>query len=430
MIYSTYELLWLFFLCSFCGWLLETTVAAIRQKKFVNRGLVNLPFCVLYGLVAVFVTVFCQELKGIWLYIGSVVDIVVIVNLAGYCIEKIYHRKWWDFSKKLWNLGSYITIPLAACAGVFAVIMMKWGNALCIDFLHLMPGISQKILIWVLFVLLLVDVIATWIVLNGKKHRRQSWAKVDRKFARFTRRLSDVIYRHIEKRIHKAYPNSTDETEKKNQAVFAYGCSFYKLVWLFLIGAFGGDIVETIFCRITEGVWMSRSSVVWGPFSIVWGLAFVIATLILYRYQDKSDRFIFMTGVFLGGAYEYACSIFTEIVFGKVFWDYSDIPFNLGGRINLLYCFFWGIAAVIWMKMLYPNLSRWIEKIPVRIGKIASWIFILFMCCNMAVSCLALTRNTQRANHVPAEHSWQKIMDERFDDNRIKRIYPNALNTD
>lgn len=430
MIYSTYELLWLFFLCSFCGWLLETTVAAIRQKKFVNRGLVNLPFCVLYGLVAVFVTVFCQELKGIWLYIGSVVDIVVIVNLAGYCIEKIYHRKWWDFSKKLWNLGSYITIPLAACAGVFAVIMMKWGNALCIDFLHLMPGISQKILIWVLFVLLLVDVIATWIVLNGKKHRRQSWAKVDRKFARFTRRLSDVIYRHIEKRIHKAYPNSTDETEKKNQAVFAYGCSFYKLVWLFLIGAFGGDIVETIFCRITEGVWMSRSSVVWGPFSIVWGLAFVIATLILYRYQDKSDRFIFMTGVFLGGAYEYACSVFTEIVFGKVFWDYSDIPFNLGGRINLLYCFFWGIAAVIWMKMLYPNLSRWIEKIPVRIGKIASWILILFMCCNMAVSCLALTRNTQRANHVPAEHSWQKIMDERFDDNRIKRIYPNALNTD
>lgn len=430
MIYSTYELLWLFFLCSFCGWLLETTVAAIRQKKFVNRGLVNLPFCVLYGLVAVFVTVFCQELKGIWLYIGSVVDIVVIVNLAGYCIEKIYHRKWWDFSKKLWNLGSYITIPLAACAGVFAVIMMKWGNALCIDFLHLMPGIGQKILIWVLFVLLLADVIATWIVLNGKKHRRQSWAKVDRKFARFTRRLSDVIYRHIEKRIHKAYPNSTDETEKKNQAVFAYGCSFYKLVWLFLIGAFGGDIVETIFCRITEGVWMSRSSVVWGPFSIVWGLAFVIATLILYRYQDKSDRFIFMTGVFLGGAYEYACSVFTEIVFGKVFWDYSDIPFNLGGRINLLYCFFWGIAAVIWMKMLYPNLSRWIEKIPVRIGKIASWILILFMCCNMAVSCLALARNTQRANHVPAEHSWQKIMDERFDDNRIKRIYPNALNTD
>ena len=33
-------------------------------------------------------------------------------------------------------------------------------------------------------------------------------------------------------------------------------------------------------------------------------------------------------------AYEYLCSVFTEIVFGAVFWDYSALPFNLGGRIN------------------------------------------------------------------------------------------------
>ena len=42
---------------------------------------------------------------------------------------------------------------------------------------------------------------------------------------------------------------------------------------LFFVGAFLGDITETIFCRITAGVWMSRSSVIWGPLSIVWGLA-------------------------------------------------------------------------------------------------------------------------------------------------------------
>lgn len=41
------------------------------------------------------------------------------------------------------------------------------------------------------------------------------------------------------------------------------------------------------------------------------------------------------------------------------------MPFNLGGRINLLYCFFWGIAAVVWFKILYPKISGLIEKIPV-----------------------------------------------------------------
>ena len=125
----------------------------------------------------------------------------------------------------------------------------------------------------------------------------------------------------------------------EGKSIFAAGCGFYKIVLLFFVGAFLGDITETIFCRITAGVWMSRSSVVWGPFSIVWGLAIALVTAMLYKYKDKSDSFLFIIGTLLGGAYEYLCSVFTEIVFGKVFWDYSEIPFNLGGRINLLYCF-------------------------------------------------------------------------------------------
>ena len=77
-----------------------------------------------------------------------------------------------------------------------------------------------------------------------------------------------------------------------------------------------------------------------GPFSIVWGFAIAAATLLLDKYNGRSDHFLFFFGTFLGGLYEYICSVMTELVFGKVFWDYSQIPFNLGGRINLLYCFF------------------------------------------------------------------------------------------
>lgn len=209
--------------------------------------------------------------------------------------------------------------------------------------------------------------------------------------------------------------------------IFAYGCSFYKIVWLFLIGSFLGDVTETIFCRLTTGIWMSRSSVVWGPFSIVWGLAIAMVTILLYKYRDKPDRNIFIAGTLLGGAYEYICSVFTEMVFGKVFWDYSHLRFNLGGRINLLYCFFWGIAAVVWIKGIYPVISKWIEKIPVKIGKILTWFVIIFMCCNIVVSSLALIRSTQRSQGVPAEQKWQKVLDERFDDERLERIYPNAI---
>lgn len=87
----------------------------------------------------------------------------------------------------------------------------------------------------------------------------------------------------------------------------------FKLASLFIIGAFIGDIVETIFCLITTGRLMSRSSLVFGQFSIVWGIACALLTWILYRYRDKSNWFIFLFGTILGGAYEYICSVLRRL---------------------------------------------------------------------------------------------------------------------
>ena len=115
-------------------------------------------------------------------------------------------------------------------------------------------------------------------------------------------RLTLWITDWIERRIQKAYPKvrKTQAAEKTEENVFAQGCDFYKLLLLFVIGAFLGDIVETVFCRITMGYWMSRSSLVWGPFSIVWGLALALVTWFLYKYKDRSESFLFLTGTLLG----------------------------------------------------------------------------------------------------------------------------------
>ena len=72
---------------------------------------------------------------------------------------------------------------------------------------------------------------------------------------------------------------------------------------------------------------MSRSSVIYGTFSIVWGFGAVILTVVLQRLAGKEDRYIFLAGSVLGGVYEYLCSVFTEIFLGTTFWDYSDMPF-------------------------------------------------------------------------------------------------------
>lgn len=430
MITTFYELAWLFLVYSFLGWVVETLFAAVKKKQFVNKGLVNSPFCITYGLAICIVTTFYFELRGIWLFAASTIVFVVIEWTDGHLIEKLYHERWWDYSDRKWNLDGYIYLPRILLLGILCTCAVTWGNGIFIHLFEMMSSVPGKIIIWVFLGILAIDILATMIILSGRSKNLEKWESVDVWLDHISSRIGKKLYAAVNRRIEKAYPDTVHKEAEKPEKVFAYGCGFYKIVWLFMIGALLGDLVETIFCRITAGVWMSRSSVVWGPFSIVWGGAIAVATLLLYKYRDWSEGFIFWIGTFLGGAYEYMCSVFSEIVFGKVFWDYSNMPFNLGGRINLLYCFFWGIAAVVWIKFLYPKISEWIEKIPIKTGKIITWVIIVFMCCNMAVSGLALIRSEQRSRGAEAKYRWQEILDERFDDERLERIYPNAITVD
>lgn len=423
-----WKAIWLFLIYSFLGWILETVVAAVKKKRFSNRGIINGPFCIIYGIGALCITAVTGELNGIWLFIGSAVLASLVEWIAGHLIEKMYRERWWDYSAFPINLDGYISLPTTAVWGILGFAMMKWGNGFFLQIYQMLPEIIRNITIIVLLAGLILDGTATMIVLSGRSKRMKKWQETDEWMDSVSRRLGDKIYQFVDRRISKAYPQKKQvEEPEKNTAVFAYGCNFYKIVMLFFIGAFLGDLTETIFCRITAGIWMSRSSVVWGPFSIVWGLAIAAVTALLYKYRNRSDSFLFGMGTFLGGLYEYICSLFTEIIFGTVFWDYSNMPFNLGGRINLLYCFFWGIAAVVWFKKLYPPVSNMIEKIPMKIGKISTWILILFMFVNVFVSCAALTRYDERSEGIIPGNELEEWVDVHFDDSRMERIYPNAV---
>ena len=281
-----------------------------------------------------------------------------------------------------------------------------------------------------------VDILANWAALKKMKLENQQLREIAQGIKRVSRALDNAITRAVERRMVSEFPTgeeAREEQERKareqeaKKRIFAYGCGFHKLVWLFFLGAFLGDITETIFCLLTTGQLMSRSSVVYGPFSIVWGAGIAGFTLLLHRYQEKKDSALFFLGTVLGGLYEYICSVFTELVFGTVFWDYSDIPFNLGGRINLLYCFFWGIAAVIWMKGLYPRVSAWIERIPMGAGKAISRVFVVFMAANIVISGMALGRYSKRAEGIGPANGLEELLDQRFDDRRMERIYPNVI---
>lgn len=427
MDYTFYEIAVLFFVYSFLAWVVETAVATVKVKDFRNRGFASGPFCFIYGFTGVLLAVFLQELKDdiLFLFLGSVAVATAVEWFAGKMLERMKRKKWWDYSGKKFNFDGYVCLQYSLLWGVLGSLAVRYGNEVILGLFNILPVLIGKMVIWALVAVGLVDVSGSFLSVYHAEEKLPRLLGWNQRLQRWTFRLASKIFKHIERRIGKSYPSVLQGETGKGKT--REKCSVSELFWLFLIGAFAGDIVETVFCRITAGVWMSRSSLVWGPFSVVWGLAIALVTVLLYKDRDKQEHYIFWVGVFLGGAYEYICSVFTEIVFGKIFWDYSAMPFNLGGRINLLYCFFWGIAAVVWMKGLYPKVAGFIEVLLRKSGRVLTFVFMVFMIFNILISMLALVRYDTRAEGKAAEYKWEQIMDERFDDARMEHIYPNAI---
>ena len=358
MNYSGYELLWLFFVYSFLGWIIETAVASGKNRKFINRGVFTGPVCFAYGFSAVFMTLAFWDLKDnpVFLFLGCMIVATAVEWFTGKVLERMKHRKWWDYSGKKWNFDGYICLSYSLLWGILGTFCLYYGNEYFTILYKLLPGLLAKILVWVIFGVEALDAVVSYAALfHNQKKMPEKVQDFDRELRRWTKRLEEWVCAHMETRIEKA------------------------------------------------GV-----------------------TALLYKDRQRSDGQLFVAGTFLGGAYEYICSVFTQLVFGKVFWDYSKLPFNLGGRINLLFCFFWGIAAVVWIKLLYPKISAIIEKMPQIIGKIVTWILVAFMAVNMLVSAMALIRYDSRGNGRAARYKWEKVMDENFDDARMEKTYPSA----
>lgn len=423
-----YTLCVIYLVYSFLGWIGETVVATAKGRRFTNRGVASGPFCFVYGTAGVLITIGLNDQRTSLaaLFFGSMIYATVVEWLTAKLLERIHHRRWWDYSDKKFNLDGYVCLQYSLLWGLLGMAAVRWGNDLLFRLCAHLPPLLFHAVVWVGMALAVLDQISAMVVVSRYANRHPRLEQLNRELGRGSERLRQKITASVEKRIQRAYPAAarpepTTSAEKQ--------LSLADLLWLFVIGAFLGDVVETIFCRITAGVWMSRSSLVWGPFSVVWGLALALSTVLLRNSEDKSDSAIFAFGVFMGGAYEYVCSAVGELLFGVIFWDYSGFKFNIAGRVNLLYCFFWGIAAVVWLRLGYPLVAKGMDLVRRHVKPWMTILLAIFMAVNMSLSGLALARYNSRTDGITPRTQLEVFLDEHFDNARMERVYPNAKKT-
>lgn len=414
------------FVYAFLAWAAQVICIALRDRHFVNRGFLNVPFSVPSGIAAVILLLALPTLDGnlgmqfclCWIVIAMVrkLSAQFVKNASGQSAMRREPEKlprWMGLALSLGEAFVYLTMYLMIHPFVFAFV--TWLP----DWLVVTAAAALSLMVAADYFSVRYTLRTARVVKSARERKEQ------------TQRLAGRMAERIWQRLEKAYPGVERlETDNLNRYTFAKGICFDKLVWVFLISSFLGALIEMVYCRALGGAWMSRSSVLYGAFSFVWGFGAVVLTVVLQRLAGKEDRKVFLAGFLVGGAYEYLCSVFTELVFGTVFWDYSGMPLNIGGRTNVLYCIFWGLLAVVWIKVLYPPMERCIERFPPLLGKIVTWVIVFVMLCNGLLTAAAMNRYTVRQTQPEPGGVIEEFLDERYNDRWMEHRWPNMVIAD
>lgn len=208
----------------------------------------------------------------------------------------------------------------------------------------------------------------------------------------------------------------------------------------FVIFSFMGWIYETIFCTIKSRKWANRGFL-YGPICPIYGAGAIACEILVDFFNRPGVDFqytwwqIFIVS-FLGSiVLEYVTSWALEKLFHAYWWDYSDMPLNIKGRVCLPCSIGFGLAGILVVYVILPftgKLTGWMTPIT------AEFISLLFMAMVAIDTTLTVSALTQFAKSVEAvEAAWNLHMEnfvqaaatkiaeerERFSKERLEQAY-------
>lgn len=217
--------------------------------------------------------------------------------------------------------------------------------------------------------------------------------------------------------------------------------TFKRILDYFIIYSFLGFIIETIFGMLTKGVIESRQSCLYGPFCCIYGLGAAVMIPGLQKFKKKNWT-LFLAGAIEGSIVEYVISWLGEIVFHIKWWDYSNMPFDINGRICLLFTIFWGILALVLMRLINPYIEKFIDKIPKKLFSVLTIGGTILLILDLLITAFGLqvfyTRFTKKydlnlvedknlmvSQEVLENKFVQKLSNTIFTDEKMLRTFPN-----
>lgn len=166
--------------------------------------------------------------------------------------------------------------------------------------------------------------------------------------------------------------------------------NFYNLVYFFTFYSFLGWCIEVAYYYKNEHRFVNRGFLK-GPFCPIYGYS--IVTIVIFLDKYKSNVFIlFLLGFLFTSLFEYVTGFLLEKTFKAKWWDYSDDPFNIQGRVCLPYSLLWATGEVLIVDVVHPIVNAFVDRIPSFSGMILFYMIIIYFLLDFSYTLASLNQ--------------------------------------
>lgn len=161
----------LFYIYSFAGWLMETIKISIEEKKFVNRGFLIGPYCPIYGIGVLAITILLKRYSDdIWItFFMSLIICGVLEYATSYLMEKIFKARWWDYTTKKFNINGRVCLENLILFGVLGTTIVFVANPFFLKYINMVPELALNIVLGIISIIFVIDIIVSYKVIFDLK---------------------------------------------------------------------------------------------------------------------------------------------------------------------------------------------------------------------------------------------------------------------
>lgn len=171
-------------------------------------------------------------------------------------------------------------------------------------------------------------------------------------------------------------------------------------VWFVVYGVLGW-VYESTYCTIVERTWKNRGFL-YGPICPIYGVGVVSMMLIwsaLGATQSPVTWWqVFLIAFFGSMVLEYSTHWVLEKLFHAYWWDYSNMPLNVNGRICLPASIAFGLGGLLVVYVLYDPTLKVSQALDPLLTEAISLLFMALLAADTAITVSALARFAHAAS--------------------------------